>query len=397
MRKIIRLTERDLTKLIKRVLVEEHSYTFEDVLDKVHDINQYFPSFFSNLQKHKTTEEHNHPNFPLEHMIKYVLDFIKENEYEAEYMFNRGDLEDNFIYAFFYRNSRSIDSWWILYCQFKYYFDRKEPEICKHEDDINWDIVKQETGQPEIKKGNDGFNLNEPRKTNIGNNTIYDTFNDAYNFAIKLDEFLEELAPSNKVCDKKHLVMLNILLNTSQIKINELVEKYKNTPRWDESEPAERSVPSGSDEEKINRFLEKYINFPDDKFYEMAKEFSNETGISVETVREKRMEKFKKTWGKILKPKNYEKDLKKDPEYNQANEIEGIARKWLHCCRKGKYDCDDDPPRKYDGPIIRPNELNISYTPIGGGDSTNTPSNPMTGGEREMMRESIKRILRTLS
>jgi hypothetical protein len=390
----IKLTESQLTKMVK-VLKEGHNYTFNDVLDMVGRIKEYFSSFISNLEKQKTTKEHKHPNFPLEHMIKYVLDSIRDNEYEAENMFDNSDFEDNFIYAFFYRDSRSIDSWHNLYCQFKYELERKEPEICKHEDDIDWDVVKKESGiitnEPKKEIKQPKVSINEPKQITFEDTPIYDTFEDAYKFLFEL----KEVSLDKKFCTKEYYRMFRILYSTGSAKVDQLRIKYKRT----KDSPPERSLPSDSDEEKINDFIKKYRYLSTNKFYEFAKMFSDETGISLDKIKKKRSEFIDKKIEKIFTPKYDESSVIKDPDYNKAQEIMRIARKYLNCCRKGYWDCDDDdPPFDFSGPKIY-TEPNVEYEPtIKGGN--NTPSKPSSGdggvGKPSSLSETIRKILRKL-
>jgi len=105
--------------------------------------------------------------------------------------------------------------------------------------------------------------LNEPT---IGENNTYTSFDEAYSFMMELDEHLNELAPSDNVCDKKHLNMLHRIYNTAHYKVDELKKKYKSGVDL----PAQRNFSSNSNEEKINDFIKKYDHLPDPKFYEFA-------------------------------------------------------------------------------------------------------------------------------
>ena len=235
--------------------------------------------------------------------------------------------------------------------------------------------------------------LTEPKIILFGNNDtpIYDTFEDAYNFIFEL----KEVSLDKKVCSKEYYRMFNILYNTGSIKVEQLRIKYKATK---DSSP-ERSLPSGSDEEKIKDFIKKYDYLPDTKFYDFAEKFSNETGISVDIIRKKRKEFINKKYSKIFTPKYDESSVRKDPDYNKAQEIMQIADEYLTCCRKGYWDCDDDdPPFDFSGPKIY-KEPNVEYEPtIQGGD--NTPSKPNFGdsgvGKPSSLSETIKKILRKL-
>ena len=93
--------------------------------------------------------------------------------------------------------------------------------------------------------------LNEPT---IGENNTYTSFDEAYSFMMELDEHLNELAPSDNVCDKKHLNMLHRIYNTAHYKVDELKKKYKSGVDL----PAQRNFSSNSNEEKINDFIKKY-------------------------------------------------------------------------------------------------------------------------------------------
>lgn len=375
------ITEKQLERIIK----EGYNYTFKDVLDMVGEIKKYFSSFFPNLEKQKTTKEHKHPNFPLEHMIKYVLDSIGDNEYEAETMFN-SDFNDEFLNAFFYRNSRSIDSWHSLYCHFKYVLERTQPEICKNEDEINWDLVKNEF---ENIKDDSKLSINEPKKIMYEKTPIYDTFEDTYKFLFEL----KKVSLDKKFCSDEYSKMFHILYNTGSVKVTQLRKKYQATKDY----PPERSLPSGSDEEKINDFIKKYDYLSDTKFYEFAEKFSNETGISVDIIRKKRKEFISNKYGKLFRPKYDESSVMKDPDYDKAQEIMEIAGEYLNCCKKGYYDCDnDDPPFDFSGPKIY-KEPNVKYEPtIKGGD--NVPSTPTGGksGGGVSTNEEIKRKIRKL-
>jgi hypothetical protein len=389
----IKLTEAQLTKMVK-VLKEGHNYTFKDVLKMADEIKKHFSSYISNLEKQKTTKKHIHPNFPLEHMIKYVLDSIRYNEYEAENMFDSGYFEDNFIYAFFYRNSRSIDSWHKLYCHFKYDLERKQPEICKREDEIDWDLVKKESGiitnEPKKEIKQPKVSINEPKQITFEDTPIYDTFEAAYKFLFEL----KQVSLDKKFCSKEYYRMFKILYSTGSVKVEQLRIKYKSTK---DSSP-EKNLPSSSDEEKINDFLKKYRYLPGNKFYEFAKMFSDETGISLDKIKKKRSELIDKKIEKIFTPKYDENSVKKDPDHNKAQEIMQIAGRYFNCCRKGYWDCDNDPPFDFSGPKIY-KEPNVEYEPtIKGGD--NTPSKPSFGfgdvGKPSSLSETIRKILRKL-
>jgi hypothetical protein len=307
-------------------------------------------------------------------------------------MFDNSDFEDNFIYAFFYRNSRSIDSWHNLYCQFKYELERKEPEICKHKDNIDWDVVKKESGiitnEPKKEIKQPKVSINEPKQITFEDTPIYDTFEDAYKFLFEL----KKVSLDKKFCSDEYSKMFHILYNTGSVKVTQLRKKYQATKDY----PPERSLPSGSDEEKINDFIKKYDYLSDTKFYEFAEKFSNETGISVDIIRKKRKEFISNKYGKLFRPKYDESSVMKDPDYDKAQEIMEIAGEYLNCCRKGYWDCDDDPPFDFSGPKIY-KEPNVKYEPtIKGGD--NVPSTPTGGksGGGVSTNEEIKRIIRKL-
>jgi hypothetical protein len=155
---------------------------------------------------------------------------------------------------------------------------------------------------------------------------------------------------------------------------------------------------------KTSSYKKIKLNEPkDDKFYEFAEKFSNETGISVDIIRKKRKEFISKTFSKILRPKYDESSVMKDPDYDKAQEIMEIAGEYLNCCRKGYWDCDDDddPPFDFSGPKIY-TEPNVEYEPtIKGGN--NTPSKPSSGdsgdikiGSPSSLSETIRKILRKL-
>ncbi len=234
--------------------------------------------------------------------------------------------------------------------------------------------------------------VTEPKIIMFGkNNTpIYDTFEDAYNFLFEL----KQVSLDKEFCSDEYYRMFEILYNTGSIKVTQLRKKYQAT----KDSPPERNLPSGSDEEKIKDFIKKYDYLPDTKFYEFAEKFSNETGISVDIIRKKRKEFISKKYGKIFTPKYDESSVRKDPDYNKAQEIMQIADEYLTCCRKGYWDCDDDPPFDFSGPKIY-KEPNVEYEPtIKGGN--NTPSKPNFGdsgvGKPSSLSETIRKILRKL-
>ena len=372
---------------LQRIIKEAYNYTFDDVVNEIENLEYYFKSFISSLEKHKVTKEHKHPNFPLEGMIKYVFDAIKNNQREAQKLFL--EFGDTFIYAFFYRNSKSIDSWHNLYCHFKFVLEREEPEICKHEDDINWDLVKNEFGNI---KDDSKLNINEPKKIMYEKTPIYDTFEDAYKFLFEL----KKVSLDKEFCSNEYTKMFHVLYNTGSVKVTQLRKKYQATKDY----PPERSLPSGGDEEKINDFIKKYDNLSDTKFYEFAEKFSNETGISMDVIRTKRKEFISKKYGKLFRPKYDESSVMKDPDYDKAQEIMEIAGEYLNCCKKGYYDCDnDDPPFDFSGPKIY-KEPNVKYEPTikGGNNLPSTPTSGKSGGKlgggvstNEQIKRKIKR------
>ena len=90
--------------------------------------------------------------------------------------------------------------------------------------------------------------LNEPK---VNDENYYESFDSAYSFMIVLDEYLNNLAPSDEVCDERYLEMLDRLYNTAHNMVLELREKYKGGIVL----PAERSFASNSNEEMINNFI----------------------------------------------------------------------------------------------------------------------------------------------
>jgi hypothetical protein len=227
--------------------------------------------------------------------------------------------------------------------------------------------------------------LNEP---NVTSENYYESFDSAYSFMNELDGFLNDLAPSDRVCDKNNLKMLNRLYNTAHYMVLGLMEKYKGGL----SLPADRSFPPNSNDEMINNFIKKYDHLPDKKFYEFAELLSKDIGVSVEEIGNKRREFIKNEYSKLLNPKWDEGRMKKDPYYNQAQEMFDIAKTWLDCCKKGYYNCDDDPPIKFNDDSFKYKEPNVTYEPIKKGGS-NVPSD--IGGEVGFgMNEGIKRLIR---
>jgi len=231
--------------------------------------------------------------------------------------------------------------------------------------------------------------LNEP---SVGEKNTYTSFDEAYSFMMELDEHLNELAPNDEVCDKRHLNMLHRLYNTAHHKVIELREKYKGGSDL----PAQRNFSSSSNEEKINDFIKKYDNLPDKKFYEFAELLSKEIGVSVEEIKKMRLDFIKKKYSKLLKPKYDEGRMRKDPHYKQAQEIFSMAGTWLDCCKKGYYDCDDDdPPFKFNDGPFKYKEPNVTYEPIGTGGGQPTIDDKSYSRDREMSEQIIK-ILKKL-
>lgn len=233
--------------------------------------------------------------------------------------------------------------------------------------------------------------LNEPT---IGENNTYASFDEAYSFMMELDEYLNELAPSDKVCSERHLKMLNRIYNTAHYMVLELRDKYKGGPDL----PAQRNYSSNSNDEKINDFIKKYDHLPDTKFYEFAELLSKEIGVSVEEIENKRSEFIKKEFSKLLKPEWDEGRMRKDSQHKQAQEMFSMARTWLDCCKKGYYDCDDDdPPFKFNKGPFKYKEPNVTYEPIktGGGQPTKDDKLDSKNPGREMS-EQIRRTLRKL-
>lgn len=234
--------------------------------------------------------------------------------------------------------------------------------------------------------------LNEPT---IGENNTYTSFDEAYSFMMELDEHLNELAPSDNVCDEKHLNMLHRIYNTAHYKVDELKKKYKSGVDL----PAQRNFSSNSNEEKINDFIKKYDHLPDSKFYEFAELLSKEIGVSVEEIRKMRLNFIKKKYSKLLKPKHHDEGrMRKDPHHKQAQEMFSMAGTWLDCCKKGYYDCDDDdPPFKFNDGPFKYKEPNVTYEPIGtgGGQPTKDDKSDNINPSREMS-EQIRRTLRKL-
>ena len=173
-------------------------------------------------------------------------------------------------------------------------------------------LVESELKEPE-----------EPEEPELTNNNYYESFNNAYSFMLKLDEYLNNLDPS-KVCDKKHLNMLQRIEDTADKMVLDLRNKYKSTI----DQPSEKAFADGSIDQKINDFIKKYDYLPDTKFYEFAK-------------------LFYKKFGKLSKPTKWDDNaVRKDPLNIEAQKMGWMAGRWLDCCKKGYYDCNDDDDYK---------------------------------------------------
>jgi hypothetical protein len=229
--------------------------------------------------------------------------------------------------------------------------------------------------------------LNEP---NLTNNNYYESFDDAYSFMLELDEYLNNLAPSDEVCDEKHLNMLHRIYNTGGKMVQDLRKKYKSTI----DQPSEKAFADGSIDQKINDFIKKYDYLPDNKFYEFAELFSKEIGVTVEEIRKKRLEFINKKFSKLLKPTKWDdKAVRKDPLYIKAQKMFGMASGWLDCCKKGYYDCDDDDNGDDDYNYTNYKEPNVKYDSIKGGE--NVPNE--FGVERKKGKEMYEHLKRRIN
>lgn len=228
--------------------------------------------------------------------------------------------------------------------------------------------------------------FNEPKVIK----NYYESFDEAYSFMLELDEYLNELAPSDEVCNDEHLKMLHRIYNTAGNKVRELREKY-DADKYAAS-TTEKAFADGSVDQKINDFIKKYDGLPDKKFYEFAELFSKEIGIPFEKMKEKRLEFIDKKFNKLLKPSYDKNSLRKDPLYKQTQEMFTIAGKWLDCCEKGYYDCDDDDNGDDDYNYTNYKEPNVKYDSIKGGE--NVPDE--FGVERKKGKEMYEHLKRRI-
>jgi hypothetical protein len=237
--------------------------------------------------------------------------------------------------------------------------------------------------------------LNEP---NLTSNNYYESFDDAYSFMLELDEYLNNLAPSDEVCDEKHLNMLQRIYDTADKMVVDLRKKYKSTI----DQPSEKAFADGSIDQKINDFIKKYDYLPDNKFYEFAELLSKEIGVTVEDIRKKRLEFINKKFSKFSKPTKWDdKAVRKDPLHIKAQQMFEMAGGWLDCCKKGYYDCDDnnddDPPFNF--PPKKNKDIDVKYEPTikGGGNVPSEFDGGKKGGEPGVpMNEQIKKLIRKL-
>ena len=369
-------------------LITEKENDFEHILEVVDWIEGNLEEFLDELKSKQKSKIH--PDFPLEHIVKFVISTIKGNAQLTEILY---DLFERMFYnAIIGVPNNAIFYWGSLYCLMNQEMGNKM-EICKDPKDINWEIVRQQSG---IEKSNENKINNKLTEPRVIDNRFYETFEDAYKFMEELHKLLNQLAPSNKVCSKTYIEMLHRIYNTAGKMVQDLRDKYKSTI----DQPAEKKFQPGSNDEKINNFILKYDNLPDNKFYEFAELFSKEIGVTVEEIRKKRLEFIKKKYSKLLTPTKWDdKAVRKDPLHTKAQQMFGMAGGWLDCCKKGYYDCDDDdPPFKFNTGPIKYTEPNVKYEPTiqGGG---NIPSEFDTGGKKggELgvpMNEQIKKLIR---
>lgn len=228
--------------------------------------------------------------------------------------------------------------------------------------------------------------LNEPKVIK----NYYESFDETYSFMFELNEYLNELAPSDEVCNDEHLKMLYRIDNTAANKLRELQKKYE------VARTSEKAFADGSVDQKINDFIIKYDDLTDDKFYEFAELFSKEIGIPFEKIKKKRLEFIEKKINP--KPSYNENSLKKDPLYIEIQEMFSMTYEWLECCKDGEYICDDDDNgddnnndngtrdyRNYKKP-------NVKYDSIKGGE--NVPDK--FGVERKKGKEMYEQLKRRI-